>query len=107
MRFGQVAAGRWLAEDADALRSLVGTVIGPVIAYDAEHGGSLLSSVRIWLENDKRTHDAAQLLNIHHNTLAYRIKRFEQLTGRSLHSTSDLAEVWLALTAVAHTGDLP
>ena len=105
VRFGQVAAGRWLAEDADALRSLVESVIGPVISYDAVHGGSLLSSVRIWLENDKRTQDAAALLNIHHNTLAYRIKRFEQLTGRSLHSTSDLAEVWLALTAVAHTGD--
>jgi purine catabolism regulator len=58
----------------------------------------------VWLEHDRRTADAALALHVHANTLAYRIRRFEQLSGRSLQSTADLAEVWLALHAVVHAG---
>ena len=103
VRFGRDAAGRWLAEDTQALRELVDTVLGRVIEYDAEHGGLLLASVRTWLEHDRRTQDAAAALHVHPNTLAYRVRRFERLSGRSLQSTADLAEVWLALHAVAQT----
>jgi PucR family transcriptional regulator, purine catabolism regulatory protein len=102
--FGQDAAGRWLAEDREALRGLVDAVLGPVLAYDAVHNGQLLPSVTVWLEHDRRTADAALALHVHANTLAYRIRRFEQLSGRSLQSTADLAEVWLALHAVVHAG---
>ena len=103
VRFGVNAAGRWLAEDAGALRVLVDTVLGSVTAYDAAHGGALLPSVRTWLEHDRRTQDAAAALHVHPNTLAYRIRRFELLSGRSLQSTADLTEVWLALHAAAPT----
>jgi len=45
---------------------------------------------------------AARALHIHPNTLLYRIRRFEQISGRSLASTESLAEVWLAMrTTVA------
>ncbi len=100
--FGRDAAGRWLAEDPDSLRMLVAGVLGPVLAYDAAHGGQLLPSVRAWLERDRRTQEAADALHVHPNTLAYRVRRFEQLSGRSLQSTADIAEVWLALHAVVH-----
>ena len=102
--FGQDAAGRWLADDRQALRGLVDAVLGDVLAYDGVHNGQLVPSVTVWLEHDRRTVDAATALHVHPNTLAYRIKRFEQLSGRSLQSTADLAEVWLALHAVVHSG---
>jgi DNA-binding PucR family transcriptional regulator len=35
------------------------------------------------------------------HTLLYRIRRFEQLSGRSLASTEALAEVWLAMRTTA------
>lgn len=101
VRFGLNAAGRWLAEDTESLRVLVDTVLGPVLAYDAQHGGLVMPSVRTWLEHDRRTQEAATALHVHPNTLAYRLRRFEVLSGRSLHSSADLAEVWLALHAVA------
>ncbi len=101
--FGRDAAGRWLAEDPQALAALVETVLGSVIGYDEQHGAQLLSSVRSWLQHDRRTRETAEALHIHPNTLAYRVRRFEELTGRSLTVTADLAEVWLALHAVAHT----
>jgi PucR family transcriptional regulator, purine catabolism regulatory protein len=99
VRFGDDAAGRWLAEDSNALRHMVGQVLGPALAYDDRHGSSLVPTVRVWLEHDRRAHDAAQMLRVHPNTLAYRLRRFEQLTGRSLQSTQGLAEVWLAMRA--------
>jgi hypothetical protein len=44
---------------------------------------------------------AAHALHVHPNTLLYRVRRFEQISGRSLGSTESLAEVWLALRATA------
>ncbi len=105
VRFGQDAAGRWLAEDPRSLQALVDGVLGAVLDYDRGHGGQLVDSVRTWLELDRRTQDAAQVLHVHPNTLAYRVRRFERLSGRSLQSTADLAEVWLALNAVVHVAD--
>jgi hypothetical protein len=60
-----------------------------------------LPTIRTWLEHDRQTDKAAQALHIHPNTLLYRVRRFEQITGRSLASTEVLAETWLALRAAA------
>lgn len=105
--YGRDTAGRWLAEDAGALRALVDHTVGPAARYDAQHGSALLRSVRTWMEQDRRTDAAARALHVHPNTLAYRLRRFETLTGRSLASTADLTEVWLALQAAGHLGDPP
>jgi len=98
---GRDAVDRWLVPDRASLAALVETVLGPVLAYDADHGNLLVPSVRVWLERDRHTAQAAASLHVHPNTLAYRVRRFEELSGRSLRSTPDLAEVWLALRAVA------
>jgi purine catabolism regulator len=41
---------------------------------------------------------------VHRQTLVYRIERVEQLTGRQLQSTADVAELWLALQAAMACG---
>jgi hypothetical protein len=38
---------------------------------------------------------------VHPNTLLYRVRRFEQISGRSLASTESLVEIWLALRTTA------
>jgi len=76
-------------------------VLGAVIDYDAAHAGDLVISVRVWLEHDRQTERAAAALHVHPNTLLYRARRFEQISGRPLGSTESLAEVWLALRATA------
>jgi purine catabolism regulator len=93
--------GRWLPSDSADLRALVDDVLSPVIDYDTVHGGDLLVTIRTWLEHDRQTDKAAHALHIHANTLLYRVRRFEQITGRSLSSTEALAETWLALRAAA------
>jgi purine catabolism regulator len=36
---------------------------------------------------------------VHKQTVLYRMRRVEQLTGRVLAETADLAELWVALQA--------
>jgi len=104
--YGEDRTEKWLTSEPADLRALAAQVLGPVLDYDAEHSGDLVTSVRVWLEHDRQTDRAARALHIHPNTLLYRIRRFEQLSGRSLASTEALAEVWLAMrtTAAAPSG---
>jgi len=99
--YGDDRTGRWLTSESAGLRALVDDVLRPVIDYDEAHGGDLLPTIRTWLEHDRQTDKAARSLHIHPNTLLYRVRRFEQITGRSLASTEVLAETWLALRAAA------
>jgi purine catabolism regulator len=99
--YGDDRTGRWLTSDSADLRALVEQVLGAVIDYDAAHASDLVTSVRVWLEHDRQTDRAAAALHIHPNTLLYRVRRFEQISGRSLASTESLAEVWLALRTTA------
>jgi purine catabolism regulatory family protein/PucR-like helix-turn-helix protein len=102
VRYGDDPIGRWLIEDSAALRSLVSTVLGAVQAYDRDHGIELVRTVQTWMERDRQNAVTAQALHLHPNTLAYRLRRFEEVSGRDLRSTSDLSELWLALRALGH-----
>ncbi|MGE3993693.1 PucR family transcriptional regulator, partial [Pseudorhodoplanes sp.] len=84
---------------ADA-RALVKRVLRPVLAYDNEHGADLIPSLKSFLGRNRSWKYAAQELYIHKQTLVYRIERVEELTGRSLKNTADVAELWLALEAL-------
>ncbi len=99
--YGDDRTGRWLTSESADLRALVDDVLRAVVDYDDAHGGDLLPTIRTWLEHDRQTDKAAEALHIHPNTLLYRVRRFEQITGRSLASTETLAETWLALRAAA------
>jgi len=101
VRYGNDQISRWLARDTADLSVLATDVLRPVLDYDAAHAGDLLLSVRTWLERDRNTESAAKALNIHPNTLLYRVRRFEEISGRSLSSTETLTEIWLALRTTA------
>jgi PucR family transcriptional regulator, purine catabolism regulatory protein len=108
MSYGTDPTQKWLTGESAELEALAADVLGSVVNYDAVHAGELVPSVRVWLEHDRQTERAAQVLHIHPNTLRYRVQRFEEISGRSLSSTASIAEVWLALRATAATmpGDL-
>src|SRR5680860_975436 len=79
-------------------------VLGPLFAYDEEKRSQLLGSLRVFLEENRSWQRAAARLYVHKQTLVYRIGRVEQLTGRRLNSTGDVAELWLALQAAMACG---
>jgi len=69
------------------LRSEGATLSGPlsrVAAYDDRHDGSLLPTLRAWLEHGGSTVDAARALHIHANTCRYRLQRAQEIAGIDL-----------------------
>ena len=84
-------------QDDDALRSYCDSVLAAVSDGDPAYGGELLRSLDAFLEHNGHWERAAAQLVCHRHTLRYRIRRVEELTGRSLQSPRDRIELWLAL----------
>jgi DNA-binding PucR family transcriptional regulator len=74
-------------------------LLGPVIAYDREHQTALLKSLEAFFAHDGRLEDSAHALRVHKNTLNYRLRHVERLTGKKLSRLSDLVDLWLAIRA--------
>jgi purine catabolism regulator len=53
--------------------------------------------LRVWLAHHGQWDPAAARLGVHRHTLRNRIRRAEELLGRSLDSPGLRAELWLAL----------
>jgi hypothetical protein len=64
---------------------------------DGATGRQILATVDAFLEHDLSADATADALGVHPNTVRNRLRRFEELTGASLRSARDLAEVRLAL----------
>lgn len=79
--------------------ALVTRILGRLITQDAERGTDYVNTLRAMLVHDRSWQSAAAELHIHKQTLGYRIRKIEQLTGRGLTRTDDLAEWWFALRA--------
>ncbi len=69
------------------------------MSHDAEHGTDYVHTLRVVLRLDRSWQRAAAELHIHKQTLGYRIRRIEQITGRGLTRTEHIAEWWIALRA--------
>ena len=75
-------------------------VLGPLLAYDDEHGTDLMHSLGVFFEENRSWQRSAKRLHVHKQTLVYRMGRVEELTGRSLRDTADVVQLWLALEAL-------
>lgn len=67
--------------------------------YDASHDGSLRASVRAYLAAYGDVRTAAHAVNVHPNTLRYRLRRVEEILGIDLSRRDDrlLLELQLAM----------
>ncbi|WP_406385072.1 PucR family transcriptional regulator [Streptomyces sp. NBC_01618] len=81
-------------------RALVDRVLRPVLDLPSEQANELLMTLRVFLENGRSWQRAAEALHVHRQTVLYRVRRVEQLTGRQVANTGDLAALWLALKAL-------
>lgn len=80
--------------------AVVDRVLGPVLEYDTAHDTTLLLSLQSFLGHNRSWQRAAAELYVHKQTLVYRIRRVEELTGRKLNNTGDVAELWFAIQAL-------
>jgi purine catabolism regulator len=94
----------FLPGDRDDSLAAAHRVLGEVMAYDAAHDAQLLDSLRVFLQENRSWQRAAARLHVHKQTLVYRMRKVEALTSRSLSSTPDVAELWLALQSATASG---
>jgi DNA-binding PucR family transcriptional regulator len=78
-------------------RSFRDRLLGPLVAYDREHGADLVHTLDEFLRCAGSWTRCAQQLHVHVNTLRYRIRRVEELTGRDLDDFADRVDFFLAL----------
>ena len=88
-------------EDPELGDVLSSELVAPVL--DQKGGAELLASVREWLAAGMRVDPAAARLHVHANTVRYRLRRYEELTGADLGETEDAFRVWWALHREAAT----
>ncbi|MFG2323096.1 helix-turn-helix domain-containing protein [Streptomyces sp. NBC_01723] len=80
-------------------RALADRVLGPLLRLEAADREVLLDTLTTWLDCDGSAQRAGERLYCHRNTVLNRLRRCEQLTGRSLARPADVVEISLALTA--------
>lgn len=98
----ELAAGSVLPLLADdAVRAFADGMLRPLREHDAKGRGDLTASLRAWLSRHGQWDAAAADLGVHRHTLRYRMRRVEEILGRSLDDPDVRMELWLALKATA------
>jgi len=72
-------------------------LLDPLVAYDRDHGTELVATLEAFLACSGSWSKAAEAMFIHVNSLRYRMRRVEELTGRDPRSLADQAAFLLAL----------
>ncbi|GAA2425282.1 hypothetical protein GCM10010191_41940 [Actinomadura vinacea] len=75
-------------------------LLGPLEEYDSVRQAELLHTLEVFLSCSGSWNRTATRLHVHVNTLRYRIRRIEELTGRDLGTLEDRVDFFLALRAM-------
>jgi len=97
-QFDDSPLGVLVAADPAVARDVVQRVFGRLLALDDR--AVLLATVEAWLDAGGSATAAGQALFCHPNTVRYRLRRVEELTGRSVDVPRAAAELAVALRAL-------
>jgi len=103
VRFGTTPIPLLLAHEPDASSQLADQVLAPVLDLPDAERATLLDTLDMWYACAGSCTDAAKRLHYHRNTIHHRLRRIEQLTGRSCSDPVASAELYVALQAVRLT----
>lgn len=81
----------------DAVRAFADAMLRALYEHDTKGRGDLVASLRAWLSHHGQWDAAAADLGVHRHTLRYRMRRVEEILGRSLDDPDSRMELWLAL----------
>lgn len=86
VNFDDLGALRFLIElsDSEAMHNFYEEHIKVLQDYDRDHDADLLNTLECFFECNKNHRETADRLYIHKNSVVYRIKKIESLTGISL-----------------------
>ncbi len=94
MEHSLILAARQLPAEA-----LVSPQLRSLMDYDSSKNAGLIETLKIYLDNINNLNGAAEALHIHRNTLFYRLRKIEDLTGWDLDSGRCLNKINFYLKA--------
>jgi len=92
-----------LAEPPGSIEQFCQDTLGGLLAYDRQNGTELLKTLRVFLERNQNSAQAAKALNIHYNTLRYRLDGIREILGDALDHPQQRLAVEVALQIYALT----
>ncbi|HSZ38612.1 MAG TPA: helix-turn-helix domain-containing protein [Trebonia sp.] len=83
--------------DLNELRAFAQEVLGKLSEHEHEHKSEYLATLACYFRENNSPQRASRLLHVHPNTVAYRIKRIEEITGLRLDNYRDRLIAQVAL----------
>lgn len=83
--------------DRSLLDRFVQTTLGPLLQHDHGHHAALTATLEAWTQANGNLVAAAQRLNVHRNTLNYRMQQIQHLTGLDLNDAQHRLNIAIAL----------
>jgi purine catabolism regulator len=86
------------------LKAFASALLAPLEEHDVRRGSELVTTLDVYLQLGGALAQAAERLDIHRNTLSYRLGRIAELTGRDLNDprTRFLLQVALGIRSLEH-----
>ncbi|MGH3068346.1 MAG: PucR family transcriptional regulator [Streptosporangiaceae bacterium] len=91
--------------DLSELRAFADDVLGKLTRADRDRHCEYRTTLACYLRENSSPQRAARFLHVHPNTVAYRVKRIEEITGLSLDSYRDRLTTQVALEILDALGD--
>ncbi len=98
--FGERPVSTLVAGAPKLARELANDVLTELLALPAAERDVLLCTLHAWFAEHGSARDAAERLFVHPNTVRYRIRRVQELTGRDLGDPKGIAELYLAVESI-------
>ena len=76
-----------------------------LIDYDAKHHSSYSDTLRVYLEMERNHLAAARALNLHRNSLSYRIQKITQITGADFDDPNTRLHMLISYKLLAQKND--
>jgi hypothetical protein len=97
--FSSSSLAALVAQDLEEGRRIAQRVLGAVLELPSEDRLVLLETLQVWFDNAGSAEQSAEKLYCHPNTVRYRLRRVQELTGRSLSEPYGVADLVAALQA--------
>lgn len=84
-------------KDKEKIEEYCNSVIGEVLKWDDKNNSNYYETLKCYFKNDASVNRAAQEMNIHRNTINYKIKKIEGLLDCDLSSLEKRFSIMLAM----------
>ncbi|MFC6084110.1 PucR family transcriptional regulator [Sphaerisporangium aureirubrum] len=91
--------------DPESLREFATDVLGEVLRHEQEYNSKFVATLKCYFQENDSPRRAAELLHVHPNTVTYRVRRVEEITGLNLDDYRDRLAVQVALEILETLGE--